>query len=122
MSVLAIDAGTTGVTALVVTADGRVAARGYQEFRAALPQAGLGGARAGGDLAGHPGGRRDRPRRRTTGRSSGGVGITNQRETVVLWDRETLARPAARDRLAGPPHREMCDGSARRGTRSGSPS
>ena len=33
MSVLAIDAGTTGVTALLVAADGSVAARGYEEFR-----------------------------------------------------------------------------------------
>ena len=31
MSVLAIDAGTTGVTALVVTPEGTVAAQGYQE-------------------------------------------------------------------------------------------
>src|SRR5258708_34069456 len=32
MSVLAVDAGTTGVTALIVAADGAVAARGYAEF------------------------------------------------------------------------------------------
>ena len=40
MSVLAIDAGTTGVTALVVTPDGRIAARGYQEFAQHFPQPG----------------------------------------------------------------------------------
>src|SRR5229473_5014943 len=40
MSVLAIDAGTTGVTALVVGADGTVAARGYQEFRQYYPRPG----------------------------------------------------------------------------------
>ena len=40
MSVLAIDAGTTGVTALVVRADGTVAARGYQEFRQYYPHPG----------------------------------------------------------------------------------
>ena len=40
MSILAIDAGTTGVTALVVTADGRIAARGYQEFRQHFPRPG----------------------------------------------------------------------------------
>ena len=93
MSVLAIDAGTTGVTAVVVTEDGGIAAKGYQEFRQHFPQPGLGRARAGGDLAGHPRGgpRRDRPGRRR--RSSTAVGITNQRETILLWDRETLGSP-----------------------------
>jgi glycerol kinase len=40
MSVLAIDAGTTGVTALVIRPDGTVAGRGYQEFRQYYPQPG----------------------------------------------------------------------------------
>src|SRR6266581_3436957 len=40
MSVLAIDAGTTGVTALVVTAEGTVAARGYAEFPQHYPRPG----------------------------------------------------------------------------------
>ena len=40
MSVLAIDAGTTGVTAVVVTPDGRIQAKGYQEFRQHFPQPG----------------------------------------------------------------------------------
>src|SRR6516164_11195977 len=40
MSVLAIDAGTTGVTALLVAPDGTVAARGYQEFRQYYPRPG----------------------------------------------------------------------------------
>ena len=40
MSVLAIDAGTTGVTALVVTEAGLVAGRGYQEFRQYFPEPG----------------------------------------------------------------------------------
>ena len=94
MSILAIDAGTTGVTALVVTSDGLIAARGYQEFRQHFPkpgwvehspeeiwQATLEATRdclkdwdgSAGDLA--------------------GIGITNQRETVLLWDRETLGSP-----------------------------
>jgi glycerol kinase len=92
MSVLAIDAGTTGVTALVVTPDGRIAARGYQEFPQYFPQPGwvehapqeiwqatLEATRA--VLREH-----DRDDLRA-------VGITNQRETVLLWDRETLASP-----------------------------
>jgi glycerol kinase len=89
-AILAIDQGTTGSTALVFDSTGRVLGRGYSEFtqfypkpgwvehdpeeiwkvtlkviRAALRAAKL----AAGDLA--------------------AVGITNQRETVVLWDRRT---------------------------------
>jgi glycerol kinase len=93
MSILSIDAGTTGVTALVITADGRIAARGYEEFPQHFPrpgwvehepeqiwQATLSACRQA--LAGVPGG--DAPT---------AVGITNQRETAVLWDRRSLAAP-----------------------------
>ncbi|MDX6359878.1 MAG: glycerol kinase, partial [Nocardioidaceae bacterium] len=92
MSVLAIDAGTTGVTAVVVTPDGHIAARGYQEFAQHFPkpgwvehapeeiwQATLEATRA--VLASY-----DASELRA-------VGITNQRETVLLWDRETLGSP-----------------------------
>lgn len=91
-AVLAIDAGTTGVTALVVEQDGRIASRGYQEFAQHFPhpgwvehtpeeiwQATLEATR--GALKGY-----DADRLRA-------VGITNQRETVLLWDRETLGSP-----------------------------
>ncbi len=94
MTVLAIDAGTTGVTALVVTSEGLIAAKGYQEFSQHFPQPGwvehspeeiwqatLESTRAclkawGGDP-----------------KTLAGLGITNQRETVLLWDRETLGSP-----------------------------
>ena len=33
------------------------------------------------------------------------IGITNQRETTVVWDRATGTGGASRHRLAGPPHR-----------------
>jgi glycerol kinase len=92
MSVLAIDAGTTGVTAVVVTPDGRIAAKGYQEFAQHFPrpgwvehapeeiwQATLEATRA--VLESY-----DASELRA-------VGITNQRETVLLWDRETLGSP-----------------------------
>ncbi|MGI5490740.1 FGGY family carbohydrate kinase [Microtetraspora malaysiensis] len=91
MSVLAIDAGTTGVTALVVSEDGRIESRGYEEFAQHFPrpgwvehvpeeiwQATLAACRTALDGAATP------PRC---------VGITNQRETAVLWDRTTLAAP-----------------------------
>ena len=89
MTVLAIDAGTTGVTALVVRADGRVASRGYEEFPQHFPR---------------PGWVEHEPeqiwqatlsacRQALEGQSVTAVGITNQRETAVLWDRSTLAAP-----------------------------
>jgi glycerol kinase len=94
MNVLAIDAGTTGVTALVVTSEGSIAARGYQEFAQHFPrpgwvehtpeeiwQATLESTRD--CLAAWEG----------TASDLAGIGITNQRETVVLWDRETLGSP-----------------------------
>jgi glycerol kinase len=92
MSILAIDAGTTGVTAVVVTAEGTIAARGYQEFAQHVPRAGwvehapeeiwqatIEATRAALTAYG--------------GDDLQGIGITNQRETVVLWDRETLSSP-----------------------------
>lgn len=92
MSVLAIDAGTTGVTALVVTAEGTIAAKGYQEFSQHFPQPGwvehspeeiwqatLEATKAA--LAAYD------------GPPVKALGITNQRETVLLWDRETLGSP-----------------------------
>lgn len=87
---LAIDAGTTGVTALVVNEAGQVVARGYAEFPQHYPADGwvehdigeiwratLTATRA--SLNEH--GRTD---------DLVAVGLTNQRETVCLWDRETL--------------------------------
>jgi glycerol kinase len=92
VSILAIDAGTTGVTAVVVTPEGRIAAKGYQEFRQHFPR---------------PGWVEHAPEeiwqatieatREVLGLVAAdqlrGIGITNQRETVVLWDRETLGSP-----------------------------
>jgi glycerol kinase len=102
MSVLAIDAGTTGVTALVVAPDGTVAARGYTEFRQHYPRPGWvehlpeeiwqatlvasGQALAGASVP-QPGGRTAAAAPVTC------IGITNQRETAVIWDRVSLAAP-----------------------------
>jgi glycerol kinase len=92
-AVLALDAGTTGVTALVIAADGRVTGRGYREITQHFPRPGwvehdaeeiftrtLEAARDA--LAVSP----VRPR---------AIGITNQRETIVMWDRAT-GRPLHR--------------------------
>ena len=98
MSVLTIDAGTTGVTALVIAADGAVTGRGYQEFRQFYPRPGwvehlpegiwqatlaaCGQALKGTGQAG--GGTRD---------TVSCLGIANQRETAAIWDRATLVAP-----------------------------
>src|SRR4026208_1571884 len=92
-SILALDQGTTGSTALVIGQDGSVLGRGYRELTQYFPQ---------------PGWVEHDPEwicrvsveaRREAVASSGdrpaGIGITNQRETVVLWDRRTLV-PVAR--------------------------
>ena len=52
MSVLAIDAGPTGVTAVVVSGDGRIVAKGYEEFARRLVDALQAGDDAGGDRRG----------------------------------------------------------------------
>lgn len=92
MSVLAIDAGTTGVTAVVVEKDGSIAAKGYQEFAQHFPQPGWvehapeeiwqATLEATRDVL-----------KRYDASALEAVGITNQRETVLLWDRETLGAP-----------------------------
>lgn len=94
MSILAVHAATTGVTAHVVTPAGSVVASGHQDLGQHVAQPGwveqapeeiwqatvtatrdcLGGwAGSVSDLV--------------------GIGIADQRETVLLWDRETLGSP-----------------------------
>jgi len=95
MSVLAIDAGTTGVTAVVVTPQGTIAARGYQEFAQHFPDPG--GWSTHPRTSGRPLSRRTRMA--LEGHDTDGlqaIGITNQRETILLWDRETSDPPGAR--------------------------
>ncbi len=94
MSILAIDAGTTGVTALLVSADLRVLARGYAEFPQHFPADGRVEHDPGeiwaatltslGELLDGPEASADPPT---------AVGITNQRETICFWDRETMGAP-----------------------------
>ncbi|HTW18994.1 MAG TPA: glycerol kinase GlpK [Mycobacteriales bacterium] len=90
MTVLAIDAGTTGVTALLVNEDGAVAARGYQEFPQHFPQPGWVEHDPEDIWQATLSACRDALE---SGPPPTAVGITNQRETAVLWDRETLAAP-----------------------------
>ena len=86
--VISIDQGTTGTTVLVLDEQLHIRGRGYQEFRQIYPQPGwvehdpediwssvvsaLGKALSGIDAA-----------------SVAAIGITNQRETAIIWDRKT---------------------------------
>ena len=89
-SVLAIDQGTTGSTCLVIGSDGRVLGRAYSEFTQHFPKPGQveHDALEIWDVT--------RRMAREALEAAGAdvdvraVGITNQRETVVVWDRETL--------------------------------
>ena len=88
--VLALDQGTSGSTALVVDPDGRVLARGYAELPQYYPRPGwvehdpeeiwttVGQAAAAALLEA-----------KVSGVEVAAIGITNQRETTVVWDRAT---------------------------------
>src|SRR2546427_68393 len=91
--VLSIDAGTTGVTALVVDEWGAVVAKGYREFAQSFPQPGwvehepddwwralLAACAEALDAAGM----------RAT--DAAAIGLANQRETTVVWDRTNASR------------------------------
>jgi glycerol kinase len=92
MSVLAIDAGTTGVTAVVVTPDGSIAAKGYQEFAQHFPQPGW--VEHSAEEIWQATIEATRQVLKLVDQSElKAIGITNQRETVVLWDRETMGSP-----------------------------
>ena len=94
--ILAIDEGTTGVTCLVFDVEGRVRGRAYSEFRQHFPRPGW---------VEHDADEIWETTRRMASAAVAdagiameglaGIGITNQRETVVLWDRAT-GRPLHR--------------------------
>jgi glycerol kinase len=107
--VLAIDEGTTGVTCLMIGEDGRIAGRGYREIPQHFPRAGWVEHDALEIL--------DCVRqaaREAIGASKAmpaAIGITNQRETVVIWERAS-GRPVHRaivwqDRRTEPRCREL---------------
>src|SRR6266567_5087847 len=105
-NLLAIDAGTTGVTALVVDERGSVRAKGYREFPQSFPRPGW--------VEHDPDHWWDALVAASTGALSSagleaaslaGIGITNQRETTVVWDRGSLrpVSPPSSGRTVGPP-------------------
>lgn len=88
--ILSIDQGTTGTTALVLDSQGKILGRGYAEFRQIFPRPGwvshdaieiwdtalnvIGRAIADAGI---------------DATDIQGIGIANQRETTVMWDRKT---------------------------------
>jgi glycerol kinase len=89
--VLSLDEGTTGATAVVVGLDGEIRARGYREITQHFPQPGWvehdpleiwSAVQHSARDALHAAG--------ATPGDVRAVGITNQRETLVIWDRRTL--------------------------------
>jgi len=88
--ILAIDQGTTGTMCLVFDREGRIAGRAYSEFEQHFPRPGW----VEHDAAEIWEVTRDVASRAIAdagidGASLEGIGITNQRETVVAWDRES---------------------------------
>ena len=89
--ILAIDQGTTSTRAILFGADTVGRGRGPAGVPAAFPGLRLGRARARGPLVDDA---RDLPGRARAGRrrragTSPRIGITNQRETTLVWDRDT---------------------------------
>lgn len=85
--VLALDEGTTGSTALVIAEDGRVVGRGYREIAQHFPQPGWVEHDADEIFA-----RTIEAAREALAAAAvtpDAIGITNQRETILLWDRST---------------------------------
>jgi glycerol kinase len=110
--VVAVDQGTTGSTVLVFDRQGRVVGRAYSEFRQHYPRPGW--------VEHDPEEiwrvtlrvlRQACRRARVRARDVVALGITNQRETTVLWDRQT-GKPIERaivwqDRRTAPACEEM---------------
>src|SRR4051812_41952758 len=85
--ILALDQGTTGSTALVISHDGKVLGRGYREITQRYPEPGQVEHDANEILEKTVAAARDAIK--SAGKKPRAIGITNQRETVVCWDRKT---------------------------------
>ena len=107
--VLAIDEGTTGVTCLMIAENGKVAGRGYREIPQYFPAPGHVEHDAMEILECVRLAAREAIDK--VGATPAAIGITNQRETIVLWERGS-GRPVHRaivwqDRRTEPRCREL---------------
>ena len=85
--ILALDQGTTGSTCLVISEDGEIAGRGYREITQHYPRPGWVEHDAEEIFARTVEAAREAIARATV--TPRAIGITNQRETVVVWDRKS---------------------------------
>ena len=105
---LALDQGTTSTRAILFDADGAPRASAQVELPQIYPQPGWVEHdaeeiwRATVSVL-----KRTLANARVAATEIAAIGITNQRETTVLWDRATRQADPQRHRLAGPPHRRM---------------
>lgn len=91
--ILAIDQGTTGSTALVMDTNGNTLGRANREFAQHFPKPGWVEHDAEEIWQSVEGAVREAMRAaRVVGEEIAAIGITNQRETTLLWDRETGAQ------------------------------
>jgi glycerol kinase len=111
---LALDQGTSSSRSILFDREGNPVAMAQREFRQLFPQPGwvehdpieiwttqLATAREALAQAG------------VSAADVAAIGIANQRETTVLWDRKTGAPLTQRHRLAGPPHGASLRGTGR---------
>ena len=107
--VLAIDQGTTSSRAIVFRDDISIAATAQQEFPQHFPASGW-VEHEPEDIWGSTIAvcREALKKASFSAKDIAAIGITNQRETTVFWDRATGDPLAPRHRLAGPPHRRDC--------------
>ncbi len=101
--ILALDQGTSSSRAIVFGHDGREVARAQQEFPQILPEPGI--------VEHDPEAiwssqlmvaREALNKARATATDVAAIGVTNQRETTILWERDTGPAGGQRDRLAKP--------------------
>ena len=93
--ILALDQGTTSSRAIVFDRDGRVVAEAQEEFEQILPAPGLVEHDPEAIWATQLGvARRAMAAASLSAADIAAIGVTNQRETTILWDRRT-GRPVA---------------------------
>jgi len=91
MAILAIDAGTTGITVLMVSETGDILSKGYREFPQYFPRSGW--VEHEPEEIWQATVQATREAMAASHEVPTAIGITNQRETVVIWDKKTMASP-----------------------------